>query len=62
MTTIQVRNDPDDLHCEIKGARGTTMPDLILSEPPRLARRPFRRNCSAASKHALQSAVRRPLT
>jgi hypothetical protein len=43
MKMIQIRNVPDELHRSLKeraAREGTTLSDLILSELPRLARRP----------------------
>jgi hypothetical protein len=43
MKMIQIRNVPDDLHRSLKeraAREGTTMSDLILTELPRLARKP----------------------
>jgi plasmid stability protein len=43
MKMIQVRNVPDELHRALKeraAREGTTMSDLILTELPRLARKP----------------------
>jgi hypothetical protein len=43
MKMIQVRNVPDELHRSLKeraAREGTTMSDLILSELPRVAKRP----------------------
>jgi hypothetical protein len=43
MKMIQIRNVPDDLHRSLKeraAREGTTLSDLILTELPRLARRP----------------------